>query len=109
MTNSIYTDHRGDTWIIPITITQDIGGVITPFDLTGATLTAYIDARNGAPGWSGPPTVVSAPAGTLTVTVPSTTTALFPVGTYYGQIKSVETGITDTLDDFEVKVLPTRA
>lgn len=108
MTNSIYSDHRGDTWIIPITITQTVDGVTTPFDLTGATLTYVIEATNGALGTTGTPAVVSAAAGTLTVTVQPAVTALFPMGTYYGQIISVEAGITDTLDDFEVHVLPRR-
>lgn len=109
MTNSIYSDHRGDTWIIPITITQTSSlGVVTPFDLTGATLSYVIQETNGAPGATGVPDVVSAVAGTLTVTVLPAVTTLFPMGTYYGQIISTETGITDTLDDFEVHVLPRR-
>ena len=108
MTNSIYSDHRGDTWIIPITITQTVGAVESPFDLTGATLSYVIEDTNGAPGATGTPDVVSAAAGTLTATVLPAVTALFPPGTYYGQIKSLEAGIVDTLDDFEVRVLPNR-
>ena len=44
----------------------------------------------------------------MTATVLPAVTALFPPGTYYGQIKSLEAGIVDTLDDFEIRVLPNR-
>lgn len=106
--SSIYRDHRGNTWIIPITITQTVGAVTSPYDLSGATLAYVIEDTNGAPGATGTPAVVSAPAGTLTVTVLPAVTTLFPMGTYYGQIISTKAGVVDTLDDFEVHVLPNR-
>jgi hypothetical protein len=64
----------GTDAVIPATITTS-GGV--PVDLTGSTLTAWLHDRDGTVLETLAVVVVSAVAGTITITVPRSLTALY--------------------------------
>lgn len=93
---------RGDDVPITVTISETVGGVKEPFDLTGATITATI---GGTPGWSGTPAVLSAIAGTCEVQVPAATMATFSPGTYPIDIQVVKGGLKRTAVLFAIRVV----
>lgn len=94
--------YRGDDVPITITISETIGGVTTPLDLTGAVITSTI---GGTPGWTGTPVVLSAIAGTCEIQVPAAIMATFSPGDYPIDIQVVKSSRKRTASLFWLRVL----
>jgi len=94
--------YRGDDWSIPVTVKQETGGMVTAYDVTGATLTSSI---GGTPGWSGTPSIVDGPTGAILITVPKATTATFAPGQYYADVQVDKGGTRQTAVKFLINVL----
>jgi len=91
---SSITRVRGDDWSIAGTISADG----TPVNLTGATITSQLrrtaDSTVVAEAWT--VTVNSAAAGTVTLSLTDTETALITPGTYVYDLQVVISGVTTT-------------
>ncbi len=94
MTTSTVTRTRGDDWTIPGTIEADG----TAVNLTGATLAAQIrpNSESSELTESFTVAVVSAPAGTITLSLTDTETALIRPGTYAYDIEVTIAGTKTT-------------
>jgi hypothetical protein len=100
---STVSQYRGDDWAIALTISETVAGVTSPYNLTGAVLTATV---GGSPGWSGTPVVIDATTGKVEIQVPAATTALFAPGAYDVDVQVVKSGIKRTPITFKLLVNP---
>lgn len=90
---------KGDTLVINVTLYESDG--VTPRNLTGKTYAAKLrsnPAATGAPDATFTQAVVSAPAGTMTLTLDNTVTdTLSPSLTYYFDLEETNGSVITTV------------
>jgi hypothetical protein len=99
----IISKYRGDDWQFPMTIKMETDGVLSVFDLTAATLTSTV-ANGGTVVWTGTPSVVSAVAGTILVTVPKASTVGLAPGVYDADVQVDKAGVRSTAVEWKIQV-----